>query len=168
MTCDEPITVGIIDSGIDVNNTDLHDAIHERSANFYFDNEHQPSSNDRPYTTGMSELQDIGYMTDDASHGTHVSGIVGALANGTGMVGSAPGVRILTLKRDVSLTLDKASAYEGDAVYYSIGLLGDLFYSRFENDFNDWPADSNWQRWLPLQTRRPNRHWNQPPLAFPS
>ena len=37
-------------------------------------------------------------FTDGAGHGTHVAGIIGALANGIGVVGVAPGASIVSLK----------------------------------------------------------------------
>ena len=37
-------------------------------------------------------------FTDGAGHGTHVAGIIGALANGIGIVGVAPGASIVSLK----------------------------------------------------------------------
>ncbi|HEY8168768.1 MAG TPA: S8 family serine peptidase [Candidatus Limnocylindrales bacterium] len=41
---------------------------------------------------------DPGAWRDRQSHGTHVAGIVGALDNGTGVVGVAPGVRLWAVK----------------------------------------------------------------------
>jgi subtilisin len=41
--------------------------------------------------------------SDDQGHGTHVSGIVGALDNGVGVVGVAPGARIWNLRSLVAL-----------------------------------------------------------------
>jgi subtilisin family serine protease len=50
-----------------------------------------------------SNVRERGYgnadvMGPDASHGTHVSGIIGAAANGAHVAGIAPGVRIMTIR----------------------------------------------------------------------
>ena len=39
-----------------------------------------------------------GQFEDDNGHGTHVAGIIGALDNGRGVVGAAPGVRLWAVK----------------------------------------------------------------------
>jgi subtilisin family serine protease len=39
-----------------------------------------------------------GFLTDDGGHGTHVAGIAGAIDNGSGIVGVAPGVRLWSVR----------------------------------------------------------------------
>jgi subtilisin len=69
------VDVAIIDTGIDSTHTDLN------------------------YYTGANFTTDVGGGgVDGHGHGTHVSGTVGALDNGNGVVGAAPGVRLWAVK----------------------------------------------------------------------
>lgn len=78
--------VAILDSGIDPTHPDLNVA---GGTHFY------------TVTTGpprqRGSYQD-GNFTDDNGHGSHVAGTVGALDNGIGVVGVAPGVRLWAVK----------------------------------------------------------------------
>jgi subtilisin len=47
---------------------------------------------------GGKDCTGIGSYNDDNGHGSHVAGIIGALDNGIGVVGVAPGVRIWSVK----------------------------------------------------------------------
>ena len=47
---------------------------------------------------GGKDCAGAGYYTDDEWHGTHVAGILGAIDNGSGVVGAAPGVRLWSVK----------------------------------------------------------------------
>jgi subtilisin family serine protease len=89
---DSRVLVGIIDSGIDFSHPDLSGQVDVGlSRNF---------APDKPDIDGPCEvascLDPVG--TDDNGHGTHVSGIVAAAANGLGVSGVAPGVRLVELK----------------------------------------------------------------------
>lgn len=77
------IKVAILDTGIDYNHPDLA-ANYMGGYNFVYDN-------DDPFDDSMNAYIPTG-------HGTHVAGIVGALDNGTGVVGVAPGVSLYALK----------------------------------------------------------------------
>ena len=70
------IKVAVIDSGIDYNHPEL-DGVYEGGYDFV-NNDNDPM--------------------DDEGHGTHVAGTIAAEANGTGIVGVAPGARIYALK----------------------------------------------------------------------
>ncbi|MDQ1658057.1 MAG: lantibiotic leader peptide-processing serine protease [Cryptosporangiaceae bacterium] len=109
------VTVGILDTGIDASNPDL--AAHFSAAlsrNF---------ARDIPDVDGPCEvpscLDPIG--TDDAGHGSHVAGIVGAAADGNGISGVAPNVTLVSLKggQDSGLffldSVTNALTYAGDA-----------------------------------------------------
>ena len=89
---DRRVLVGIIDSGIDFTHPDLVNQVDFGfSRNFAID----IPSIDGPCEVA-SCLDPVG--TDDNGHGTHVSGIVAAEANGLGISGVAPGVRLVELK----------------------------------------------------------------------
>lgn len=70
------ITVAVLDTGVDLQHEDLKDALVE-GYNFIGNNE-EP--------------------IDDVGHGTQVAGIVGAINNDKGIVGVAPGVKIMPVK----------------------------------------------------------------------
>ncbi|GAB6180373.1 hypothetical protein JCM14036_16920 [Desulfotomaculum defluvii] len=70
------ITVAILDTGVDLQHEDLKDAL-VKGYNFISNNED---------------------TNDDYGHGTHISGIVGAVNNDKGIVGVASGVKIMPVK----------------------------------------------------------------------
>lgn len=72
------IKVGIIDTGIDKNHVDLKNNV-KGGHNFV-----------------EEENSDI--FIDDNGHGTHVAGVIGALANKTGIIGVAPEVSLYGVK----------------------------------------------------------------------
>ena len=89
---DPRVLVAILDSGIDASHPDLDDQFDwALSRNF---------APDFPDVDGPCEvpscLDPVG--TDDNGHGTHVAGIVAAEANGLGISGVAPGIRLVELK----------------------------------------------------------------------
>lgn len=91
-TGDRRVSVGIIDTGVDASNPDIRPSFDwQRSRNF---------ASDIVEIDGPCEvagcLDPVG--TDDSGHGTHVAGIVGAAADGSGLSGVAPGVSIVELK----------------------------------------------------------------------
>jgi subtilisin family serine protease len=89
---DPRVLVGILDSGIDFTHPDLDGQVDfGLSRNFAVD----VPSIDGPCEVA-SCLDPVG--TDDNGHGTHVAGIVAAEANGLGVSGVAPGVRLVQLK----------------------------------------------------------------------
>ncbi|MFC1550359.1 S8 family serine peptidase [Candidatus Neomarinimicrobiota bacterium] len=70
------VKVGVADTGIDYNHTDLDD-------NYY---------------GGYDFINDDNDPMDDNGHGTHVAGIIAAEDNDEGVVGVAPGARLYALK----------------------------------------------------------------------
>eukprot|EP00775_Hariotina_reticulata_P007589 gene7590-7794_t len=78
---EQPVVVGIIDSGIDANHIDLN-VVGSRS-----------------FIAGDATLpNDASSNVDNYGHGTHVAGIVGAKNQGRGIVGVSPGVALFALK----------------------------------------------------------------------
>jgi subtilisin family serine protease len=107
--------IGIVDTGIDPNHPDLNVDLN-LSRNFA-DLHNQPESN----------------WTDYAGHGTHVAGIAAAKDNAEGVVGVAPGAKVVAIKvlndegwgttKDILEGLEYvlANAGEFDAINISIG-----------------------------------------------
>ncbi|KAA5546545.1 S8 family peptidase [Adhaeribacter rhizoryzae] len=69
-------TAWIIDSGVDINNSDLNVDV----------------ARSKSFLTGVTSVQD-GY-----GHGTMIAGIIGAKNNGTGIIGVAPNATIVALR----------------------------------------------------------------------
>ncbi len=86
------VTVGILDSGIDARNPDIAPNFSERlSRNFV---------TDIPEVDGPCEFRGCVDPADwdDSGHGTHVAGTVAASANGFGVSGVAPNVRLVSIR----------------------------------------------------------------------
>ncbi|GGK82247.1 S8 family serine peptidase [Mangrovihabitans endophyticus] len=86
------VTVGVLDTGLDASHPDLAPHFIKRlSRNF---------AADIPDVDGPCEVagcvDPVG--TDDGGHGTHVAGIIGAAADGSGVSGVAPKVGLVELK----------------------------------------------------------------------
>jgi lantibiotic leader peptide-processing serine protease len=89
---DNRVLVGIVDSGIDRSHPDLAANLDvAKSRNF---------TTDIPAIDGPCEfsgcVDPVGW--DDSGHGTHVAGTVAAAANGLGVSGVAPNVRLVQLR----------------------------------------------------------------------
>lgn len=106
------VTVAVVDTGIDANHYDLN------------------------VVSGVNFINPQGSYLDDEGHGTHVAGTIGAKINGKGVVGVAPGVRLIALKafnaRGIGWTSDIIKAIdwindhanEIDVVNMSLGNYG--------------------------------------------
>jgi subtilisin family serine protease len=89
---DARVLVGILDSGIDATHPDLAGQVEAAlSRNFV---------TDIPAIDGPCEDPSCvdPASTDDSGHGTHVAGTVAAAANGLGLSGVAPGVRLVNIR----------------------------------------------------------------------
>lgn len=89
---DPRVLVGILDSGIDGAHPDLAGQLETSlSRNF---------TTDIPAIDGPCEFASCVDPPnwDDSGHGTHVAGIVAAAANGLGVSGVAPGVRLVSIR----------------------------------------------------------------------
>ncbi|MBQ4101275.1 MAG: S8 family serine peptidase [Oscillospiraceae bacterium] len=93
------VLVGVIDSGIDITHPDLAGKVRtDLSVNFVHDG-----------TDGTS-------CTDFIGHGTHVAGIIAAIANNNkGIAGTAPNVKLVSLKVFKETTLIRNSMIIGDS-----------------------------------------------------
>ena len=83
-----PVTVAVLDSGVDVTHADLDDQVH------------------------ASTLDEC-HRTDQSGHGTHVAGIVAAEADGSLVAGVAPDAKILPIR---VLYRDTCPSGTGDAL----------------------------------------------------
>ena len=89
---DSRVLVGILDSGIDASHPDLAGQVETSlSRNF---------TTDIPAIDGACEFASCidPPNWDDSGHGTHVAGTVAAAANGLGVSGVAPGVRLVSIR----------------------------------------------------------------------
>lgn len=96
-TMGQGVKVGIIDTGMDYNHPDL-------KAN---------------YAGGYNAVEPAKTPLDDNGHGTHVSGIIGAVNDGAGVVGVAPGVSLYAVK---VLNAQGSGAYSGiiDGIQWAV------------------------------------------------
>lgn len=105
-------TVAIVDTGIDLTHTDLVARMNTTLSNTFIS---------KGKTTVNGE--------DDHGHGSHVAGIVAASANGTGVIGVAPGATLVSLKvlnkqgmgssADIIAALDFITAHNNAAASYA-------------------------------------------------
>ncbi len=105
------VVVGVIDSGVDYNHTDLATNVWSSPFSFSID---LPSRRVTCLagTRGFDAITSICDPMDDNNHGTHVAGIIGAEANSAGVVGTNWFTTILPLK-----FLDSSgSGFTSDAV----------------------------------------------------
>jgi subtilisin len=107
------VDVAVIDTGVDLDHPDLN-----------------------VYRAGATNCSLLGLSADDQNgHGTHVSGTIGALDNGTGVVGMAPGARIWPVKvlnaagvgttSDVICGIDYVTAHADEIEVANMSLGGD-------------------------------------------
>ncbi|HLD29108.1 MAG TPA: S8 family peptidase [bacterium] len=76
------VVVSVVDTGIDYNHQDLSNRMwRDTDGRYGYD-----------FVNGDSD------PFDDEGHGTHVAGIIAAEENGSGVVGLAPGVRVMAVK----------------------------------------------------------------------
>ncbi len=80
------VLVGVIDTGVDASHPDLNDNIDaSRSVS----------------CVGGAPNQDPATWNDDSGHGTNVAGVIAAEANGQGIVGIAPNVKLAIIKASI-------------------------------------------------------------------
>lgn len=93
------VVIVVVDTGIDLNHPDLQSNILPRNGQ------------DWNFVEGESDPSPV----DDDSHGTHVSGIA-AVDNNFGVIGVAPGCRIMPLRIDVRFGMEQSRA---DAINFA-------------------------------------------------
>lgn len=108
------VLVGVLDTGIDINHSDLKNNIYinsnEISGNGIDDdgNGYVDDINGWDFANGDSSVFD---STSSDTHGTHIAGIIAASADSYGIRGVAPNVKILPLK-----FIQDGEGYTSDAI----------------------------------------------------
>ena len=102
------IKIAVIDTGVDVLHEDLKDNIWVNPGETGLDSKGRNKANNRIDDDGNGFIDDVhgwnfvnnnANLTDNHGHGTHISGIIGAVGgNGKGVSGISPQVSLMTLK----------------------------------------------------------------------
>jgi subtilisin family serine protease len=91
----EGVTVGVIDSGVDINHPDIAPNLNlELSCSFIFDD--TPTADPQEIANG--DCSNKLAVQDLSGHGTHVASIIASPINGIGVAGVAPEATIVALK----------------------------------------------------------------------
>ncbi|TEB06806.1 tRNA3(Ser)-specific nuclease WapA precursor [Pelotomaculum schinkii] len=105
--------VAVLDTGIDINHQELVNNIFANQAEIPgdgIDNDYNGYIDDVKGWDFANHDNSI-YDTADEFHGTHISGIIAATENGSGVCGVAPGVKILPIK-----FINGSIGYTSDAI----------------------------------------------------
>ncbi len=95
---DRRVLVGVIDTGVDGNHPDIAPVFdRDRSRNFTTDIPTDPGGTELDGPCEFAGCKDP-VDRDEAGHGTHVASTIASPLNGKGIVGVAPGVRIVNLR----------------------------------------------------------------------
>jgi len=135
----EGVTVGVIDSGVDINHPDIAPNLDlDRSCSFIFDD--TPTAN--PAEIANGDCSNKGAVQDLAGHGTHVASTIAAPLNGIGIAGIAPEATIVALKActqagycfadSVAAALRYAGDHDIDIVNLSLFADPYLYYCKSE------------------------------------
>lgn len=90
--------IGVIDTGIDYNHKDLKENIWINKDEIPDNGKDDDNNGYIDDYKGWNFIDENNNPYDDHHHGTHVSGIIAALNNGTGIVGVSPNTKIMPLK----------------------------------------------------------------------
>ena len=127
------LVVGVIDTGIDYSHEDLENNIWTNNAEIPDNGKDDDGNGYVDDVNGWNFAYGSNDPYDDNDHGTHVSGTIAAPANGIGIAGVAPTVKIMPLK-----TADaEGTSYDSDivsAIQYGVSKGVKLFNCSFGGD----------------------------------
>jgi subtilisin family serine protease len=118
-TGSDEVTIAVIDTGIDINHSELSDSIWsniDEIPNNGLDDDNNSYIDD---INGFNFVGTTSNIADDNGHGTHCAGIITANNDNTGMVGIAPDTTIMPIKA-LDSTGDGDLASMISAIYYAI------------------------------------------------
>ncbi len=92
------VLVAVLDTGVDAGHPDLQGALWTNPGEVPGNGRDDDRDGYVDDVHGVDLVNGDGDPDDDEGHGTHVAGIVAARANGTGVVGLAPGATVLPVK----------------------------------------------------------------------
>lgn len=95
------VTVGLLDTGVDINHEDLSSNIYVNAGEIPDNGIDDDGNGYIDDVNGWDFANDDENVYDDVAldtHGTHVAGILAASNNSTGIVGTAPNIKIMPLK----------------------------------------------------------------------
>ena len=135
----EGVTVGVIDSGVQVDHPDIAPNLDlGRSCSFIYDD--TPTA--APSEIANGDCSNKGAVSDLSGHGTHVASTIAAPVNGVGIAGIAPDATIVALKActqegycfadSVSAALRYAGDHDVDVVNLSLFADPYLYYCKNE------------------------------------
>lgn len=114
------VVVATIDTGVDINNTELQENIYTNTKEIAGNGIDDDNNGYIDDINGWDFVNDDKTVYDDATedtHGTNVAGIISANKNDNGIIGTAPGAKILPLK---ILKGNSGSTSDAiDAIYYA-------------------------------------------------
>ncbi|MBX9579098.1 MAG: S8 family serine peptidase [Gemmataceae bacterium] len=93
-----PVVVAVIDTGVQVDHEDLKANIWKNEKEIPGNGVDDDGNGVVDDVTGYDFLAMTGKMEDPVGHGTHCAGTIGAAANGIGVVGVCPEVKIMPLR----------------------------------------------------------------------
>lgn len=94
-----PVVVGVIDSGIDRHHTDLLSNLWVNPGEIAYNGIDDDGNGKIDDVHGFDFVANTNNITDSGQHGTHVAGTIGATGNNaTGVVGTNPKARVITMK----------------------------------------------------------------------
>ena len=105
----DSVVVGILDTGLDTRHTDIKDNIFVNTGEIPENGIDDDSNGYVDDVTGWDFVENDNKVEDDSEHATMIAGIIAAKEDKSGVVGVAPGIKVLPLK-----VFDGRYAYTSD------------------------------------------------------